>query len=181
VDITEILTKGGERRIALLRYCVMSVAMEPVFVFLTQEYRLRPTHVAALALYDVFCSREALAKISALAALPPRNLQLQATVESIRAQWAQLQSPPQTDERSDPAITTPHRNLFDRVAEAVVNDPTGHFAAVASRYDRRLAPLQNLPGGKMNPAQRYFVDRVWRPLARPRLVAAGFWQIANIE
>jgi hypothetical protein len=181
VDIAEILARGGEHRVALLRYCVMSVAMEPVFVFLTQEYRLRPTHTAALALYDVFCARGALARIAVFEALPPRNLQLEATVEAIRAQWTQLQSSPQTDECSGPALTTPHRNLFDRVAEAVMSDPTGRFAAVASQYDPRLASQENLPGGKMNAAQRHFVDRVWRPLARPRLAAAGFWQIANIE
>jgi hypothetical protein len=33
----------------------------------------------------------------------------------------------------------------------------------------------------MNAAQQHFVERVWRPVARPELVAAGFWQIANIE
>ena len=181
VDITEILMKGGEQRIALLRYCVISMAIEPVFVFLAQEYRLRPTHAAALALYDVFCARDALARIKALDALPPRNLQLHATVQSIREQWTQLQSPPHADDRPDVAITAPHRNLFDRVAEAVCNDPTGGFASVASQYDPGVAPLQNLPGGKMNAVQRHFVERVWRPLARPRLVAAGFWQIANIE
>jgi hypothetical protein len=180
-DLAEILTKGGERRVALLRYCVMSVTMEPVFVFLTQEYRLRPTHAAALALYDVFCAPDALARIGVVEALPPRNLQLQATAESIRQQWTQLQSPLEADERSAVAITVPHRNLFDRVVEAVRNDPAGRFAAAASLYDPRLGPVQNLPGGKMNAGQRHFVESVWRPLARPRLAAAGFWQIANIE
>src|SRR5437867_2774371 len=82
MHLTEILAKGGEQRVALLRYCVMSITMEPVFVFLAQEYRLRPTHAAALALYDVFCARDALARIGVMEALPPRNLQLQAAVES---------------------------------------------------------------------------------------------------
>ena len=180
-DLAEILTKGGERRIELLRYCVMSVTMEPVFVFLAQEYRLRPTHAAALALYDIFCAPDAPARVGVVEALPPRNLQLQATAESIRQQWTQLQSPPEADGRSTVSITVPHRNLFDRVVEAVRNDPASRFAAAASRYDPRLAPLQNLPGGKMNAGQRHFVERVWRPLARLRLAAAGFWQIANIE
>lgn len=52
---------------------------------------------------------------------------------------------------------------------------------LASRYDPELEPEMNLPGGKLNAGQRYFVDKVWRPLARPRLVAAGFWQIATID
>lgn len=181
VDLTEILAKGGEQRVALLRYCVMSVTMEPVFLFLTQEYRLCPTHAAALALYDVFCARGALARIGVMEALPPRNLQLQAAVESIREQWTQLQSPPQADERSGVAITAPHRNLFDRVADAVRSDSAGRFAEVARQYDPSLAPQQNLPGGKMGVVQRHFVENIWRPVARPRLLAAGFWQIANIE
>jgi len=181
VDLSGILIKGGEQRVALLRYCVMSVTMEPVFLFLTQEYRLRPTHAAALALYDVFCARDALARIGVVEGLPPRNLQLQAAVESIREQWTQLQSPAQPDERSGVAITAPHRNLFDPVADAVWNDSAGRLAELARQYDPSLAPQQNLPGGKMGAVQRHFVEHIWRPVARPRLLAAGFWQIANIE
>jgi hypothetical protein len=181
VDLADILMKGGEQRVALLRYCVMSVTMEPVFVFLAQEYRLRPTHAAALALYDVFCARNAAARITVWEALPPRNLQLQAAVDSIREQWAQLQLASQPDEHSRLAITLPHRNLFDRIADAARSDPTSGFARICSRYDPRLAPEQSLSGGRMSAVQRHFVENIWRPVARPRLVAAGFWQIANIE
>ena len=181
MDLTEILTTGGEQRVALLRYCVMSVAMEPVFVFLAQEYRLRPAHAGALALYDIFCARDAVARIGVLEALPPRNLQLQAAIESIREQWTQLQSQPQADEHPGVAITSPHRNLFDRVADAIRNDPAGRFAEVGRRNDPMLAPYQNLSGGKMSAGQRHFVENIWKPLARPRLIAAGFWQIVNIE
>jgi hypothetical protein len=63
----------------------------------------------------------------------------------------------------------------------VRNDPAGRFAELGRQYDPRLAPQQNLPGGKMGAAQRHFVEHIWRPVARPRLLAAGFWQIANIE
>lgn len=181
VDIGEILLKGGEERVALLRYCVMSVTLEPVFVFLTHEYRLRPTHGAALALYDVFCAPEAPARVKALGALPPRNLRLLAAAQSIRQQWTRLQSSDDTAEGSSVPMSQPHRNLFDFVAETVRNDPGGPYAQVGGRYDPRLTPQQNLPGGRMSAAQRRFVEKVWRPLARPRLVAVGFWQIANIE
>jgi hypothetical protein len=180
-DLAEILVKGGERRIALLRYCVMSATMEPLFVFLTQEYRLRPTHIAALALYDVFCAPGAPARIRALNLLPPTNLSLVMATEVIRKQWAYLQRPEQEEEGPMASMTTPHRNLFDFVADSLQKDPDGHFVQLGSRFDPRLSPQQNLPGGKLSAAQRHFVENVWRPIARPRLVAAGFWRVADIE
>ena len=181
VDLNQILMKGGERRVALLRYCVMSIAMEPVFVFLTHEYRLRPSHVAALALYDIFCAPDAPAKIRASEALPPRNLSLVAATQAIRRQWAYLQRPEPSEEDPTVSITMPHRNLFDLVARAVQKDANGHFGQLSTRFDPHLSPQENLPSGRMNAVQRHFVERVWQPVARPRLVAAGFWQIANIE
>ncbi len=181
VNIGEILVKGGEERVALLRYCVISVTMEPLFVFLTHEYRLRPTHLAALALYDVFCAPHAPARLGTLDVLPPRNLALKAAVESIRQQSAHLQSPRAPDDGATVSIATPHRNMFDFVVDSVQGDPTGRFARVGNQYDPGLAPHRNLPGGRMSAAQRHFVERIWRPLARPRLVAAGFWRIANVE
>lgn len=181
VATTEVLTRGGAPRIALLRYCVMSVTMEPVFVFLTQEYRLRPTHVAALALYDVFCAPDAPARIKARDALPPRNLALVAAMRSIRQQWNYLQGTGDPQEEASISITTPYKNLFDPVARSVQNDTKGAFARLELQFDPRLSPQENLPGGNMNAGQRHFVEKIWQPVVRPRLVAAGFWHIANIE
>jgi len=181
VDVAEILTRGGASRIELLRYCVMSVTMEPVFVFLTQEYRLRPTHVAALALYDVFCAPEASARIKGGDVLPPRNLVLVAAIRSIRQQWDYLQGAGEPREEAGVSITTPYRNLFDPVARSVQNDAKGAFARLELRFNPQLSPQENLPGGKMNAGQRYFVEKIWQPVVRPRLVTAGFWHIANIE
>jgi hypothetical protein len=181
VDIGDILMRGGEERVALLRYCVMSVTMEPLFVFLAREYRFRPTPVAALALYDIFCASDGPARLGTLHALPPRNLALNAAVESIRQQSARLQCPRAPGDNAPISIATPSRNLFDRVADSVKNDPTGRFARVCNQYNPALAPHQNLPGGRMTAVQRHYLENIWRPLARPRLVAAGFWQIANIE
>ena len=181
MDIAEILTRGGAPRITLLRYCVMSVTMEPVFVFLTQEYRLRPTHAAALALYDVFCATHAPARIKAGDALPPRNLALVAAIRAIRQQWDYLQGAVEPREEAAVSITTPYRNLFDSIGRSVQRDPEGPFARVELRFDPQLSPQENLPGGKMNAGQRHFVEKIWQPVVRPRLVAAGFWHIANIE
>jgi hypothetical protein len=180
-DVAEILARGGEGRVALLRYCVMSITPEPVFLFLVGEYRLRPTHRAALALYDVFCAPGAMVRVRAPSALPPRDLHLPAAISTIRRQWAEVQSVGQQEDSGRASSTVPHRDLFDRLATALQQDLAGGLARVARQYDPDRAPHQNLPGGKMNAAQQHFVERVWRPVARPELVAAGFWQIANIE
>ena len=181
IDIGDILTRGGEQRIALLRYCVMSVAMEPVFVFLAGEYRMRPTHAGALALYDLFCAADAPARIQAPNALPPRSLHLSSAIQSIRAQGAQAQLPPQSEDVVRIPITTPARTLFDAVVDDLRKDANGRYARVGSQFDPELAPVQQLPGGNMSPSQRHFRDTVWLPVARPRLVDAGYWQLANIE
>lgn len=179
--IDEILSAGGERRVAFLQLCVMSVTMEPMFVFLAQAYRLRPTHVGALALYDVFCAPDAPARIRALHVLPPRHLRLLSAIQVIRRQWAQMQSEEVPDEGSSVPITVPHRHLFDFVTEALLADPDGHYARLSRTFDPQRTPQQNLPGGKMSEAQRRFREKIWVPVARPRLVAAGFWQIGAIE
>ena len=180
-DVVEILTRGGEGRVALLRYCVMSITPEPVFLFLVREYRLRPTHLAALALYDVFCAPGAMARVRAPSALAPRELHLSAAINAIRKQWAELHAEAQREDGVHISITVPHRDLFDGLATVLQQDPAGALVRVSRHYDPSRAPHQNLPGGKMNAAQRHFVERVWRPFARPVLVAAGFWQIASIE
>jgi hypothetical protein len=181
VDIEEILRRGGGARVGLLRHCVLSVTMEPLFVFSVREYRLRPTHLAALALYDVFCAAEAPARIRAPRVLPPRDLRIHAAIQVIRMQRAQMQSPAPPDVTSAVPITIPHRDLFDPVAEALRSDPQGGYQALACRYDPARSPHENLPDGKMSAFQRYFVENIWQPVARPRLVDAGFWHMASIE
>lgn len=179
--IDEILAAGGERRIALLQFCVMSVTMEPLFVFLARAYCLRPTHIGALALYDVFCAADAPARIRALHVLPPRHLRLLSDIQIIRSQWAQMRSDEVPDEGSSVPITVPHRHLFDFVTEALRNDPDGHYARLSRAFDPERTPQQNLSGGRINDGQRRFREKIWVPVARPRLVAAGFWQIGAIE
>jgi hypothetical protein len=179
--IDEALAAGGERRIALLRFCVMSVTMEPVFVMLAQEYRLRPTHAAAVALYDIFCAPDAPARMRARDLLPPRDLRLMSATHWIRRQLAQMQSPVPPDEGWTVPITVPHRDLFDFIVDRLRNDPEGHIARLARSYDPRRSPEENLPGGNMSESQRRFREKIWLPLARPRLVAAGFWQVGTIE
>ena len=178
-NLDNILAQGGAPRIALLRLSVMSVTPAPVFVFLAQEYRLRPNHAAALALYDAFCAPQALARIDSSDVLPPQDLQLGYAVEILRRQWAQIQSPEPAGRIT--AITVPRRELFDVAVKACRDDATGGYRRIASSYNPELTPVQNLPGGKMTAGQRQFVEFVWKPEVRPALIAAGFWRIADIE
>ena len=179
-DLAEILTAGGERRITLLRYCVMSMNMEPMFVFLASEYRMRPTHAGALALYDVFCTQEAPARLDAYELLPPRELRIDATISRIRDQWRQMQLPEAPDPEAAIAIATPARDLFDVIVRGVREDARGRWAKVSATFDPQLTAQENLPGGKMNAGQRHFAEKVWHGIAKPQLVRAGFWQIATV-
>jgi hypothetical protein len=179
--IDEALAAGGEPRLALLRFCVMSVTMEPVFVFLAREYQLRPAHAAVLALYDVFCAPDAPVRVYARDLLPPRDLRLLSAAEWSRRQVAQMQATGPSDPGSTVPITAPHRDLFGFVVDRLRGDPGGRFARLSRRYDPRRTPEENLSGGRMSESQRHFRDRIWLPVARPRLVAAGFWQIGTIE
>ena len=181
LSLEQIVAAGGRGRIDLLRHCVQTVTLEPLFVFLAGEYRQRPTHVAALALFEMFCVPAAPCLLRAHQALPPREPMLAASVRAIRAQWLQLQSPQPVAAEDAVAITVPTHGLFDNVVRAVTNDPDGPYASLARRYDPALTPAENLPDGRMTQAQRLFVENTWKPVARPRLVAAGFWQLAAIE
>lgn len=180
IAIDRTLAAGGAGRIALLRYCVISITPGPLFLFLAQQYRLRPTHSGALALYDVFCEPQAPARLPDYALLPPRQLGLLAAMAPIRAQWSQVQSPAARDPETDIAIATPARHVFDTLVTGLRADASGLSARLAATFDPELTADENLPGGKMSAAQRHFVDRVWVPIAKPRLVGAGFWQIADI-
>jgi hypothetical protein len=182
IDIADTLARGGSRRVDLLRYCVMTIAMEPVFLFAAGEYRLRPTHTGALALFEVFCDPRSQARLSAYDLLPPRELALASEIARIRERWTAMQAPPPAtdDEAARTVPAGPGRGLFDTLVRGVRADAHGKLAALSAAYDPALSPAENLPGGKMTASQRSFVDNVWQPFARPRLAAAGFWQIAAI-
>jgi hypothetical protein len=180
-DLDTLLTQGGAPRIALLRLCVMSVTPDPLFVFLVGEYRIRPAHAAALALYDAFCAPGALARIEAPGALPPLDLRLGSAIATLRQQWVQRHSLEPPDATNSVAVSTPPRHLFDAVAKACQNNPAGGYVRLAASYNPQRSPEEHLPGGRMTAGQRQFVEYVWKPRVRPGLIAAGFWRIADIE
>jgi hypothetical protein len=178
IDIEDVLVRGGADRIRLMQHCVMSVRMDAIFIFLAREYRFAPSHAGALALYDLFCAAQAPARLAAPELLPPRQLAVSAAIARIRAQWNQMQAPPPDDENLI-AVMTPGRDLFDGIARGLRSDPK--LAQLGASYDPRFTAQENLPGGKMTEGQRQFVDGVWRPIVKPRLAAAGFWQMSTIS
>lgn len=174
------LETGGAGRVALLQYCVRSVTPEPIFLFASAEYRRRPTHNAALAIYDVFCAIGSPARIRVPDALPPRELSLSAFVEGLRAR--EVEPHDRAEQAEAQSGLMPARfDLFDKLSAWLQGSPDGPLAELASAYDPALTPDQNLAGGRMNASQQFFRDKVWVPVIRPRLVGAGFWQLSAID
>ena len=174
------LAAGGAGRVAFMQYCVRSVTPEPLFLFVAGEYRFRPSHHSALAIYDVFCAVDSPARIRFPDALAPKELRLAATINELRSQV----EPPaglSEDEKSRLGQIPPRLDLFGHLAGRVAGSREGPLAELARRYDPSLTPDQNLPGRRMNANQRFFRDKVWGPLIRPRLVSAGFWQLGSID
>jgi hypothetical protein len=178
-DLDDVFQRGGRELIDLLQYSVCSVQPEPLFLCLVQDYRGQATVPRALALADVFCTAGQPACLRAPAVLPPRDLRLSRELAPLRQALAAFSAaPPEAEDR--PALPLPARHLFDFVVAHLREQPDGPLQRIARGYDPALSPLENLPGGRMNEAQRFFVDRVWKPRLRPQLVAAGFCRVAAI-
>jgi hypothetical protein len=153
--------------------------MEPVFVFLVQEYRLASSADKARALWEIFCQENAPARLDVPEVLPPRNSRL------LTALRPMLSLPTAAGATGGTALTParpapiPPHFLFDFIAEEI-RSASPAFAKVTRRYKPSRTPIENLPGGKMSATQRQFVERVWEPVLRPKLVRAGFWRLATV-
>lgn len=180
VNINEIFRRGGVGLIDLLEFSVISVKMDPVFVFLVQEYKSNPTTMRAVSLYELFCAPKAPAKISADHVLPPKDLRIQRAVQPIRQQLLQAQGANSGEQESIVPRTIPGNHLFDFIVDELQNSPEGSVTDISHQFDPSRSPSENLPGGKMNSAQRTFVQGTWEAYVRPQLVAVGFRRIANI-
>ena len=178
-DIESIFRSGGKGLVDLLEYCARSVQMEPIFVFLVGEYRVAPTATKALALYDVFCAPQALGRISAPEVLPPLDLRILGAMAPLQ-RWLAQSSARGPDSAAGLSPPLPARFHFDFIVAHLQADPTGSLKRICQSYDPSRTPWANLPGGNMTPGQRAFIEKVWEPVLRPRLVEAGFRRIANI-
>lgn len=175
IDVDECLRHGGKPLITFLTFCIYSIRLEPLFVFLAGEFRLRPKVAGALALYDLFCAPQAPARIDAHLVLPPRELRLREAVERLRTAPSGPGEPEEPEVRR--IVVAPARQLFDVIVAHLRERPLVEYGR---DFDPELSATENLPNGRMNEAQRAFVDRVWQPRVRPQLVAAGFWKVANV-
>ena len=185
-DLMGIFARGGSLAIALMQYCVRSRNFDPLFVMLVREFKMRPTLPAALAIYDSFCATDAAAAVSLRDSVVGNELRQQ--IESLRRQSvtaievAQAETVAANENEPIPraCVVAPPNFIFDGVVRALQSNPHSGFNHAAYHYHAERSAQQNLPGG-MNMAQRNFLSRVWIPILRPRLVAAGFWRMSTIE
>jgi hypothetical protein len=172
IDIDDIFRRGGRKLVNLLDYAVRSIQPDVIFIFLVEEYRLHPTTPKAAALYDIFCAPQAPARLSAMEVLPPANVQIEAAIRPLRLNLAQVQAAAAGSPIVAPLLLPP-KYIFDSIVLHLRKTSRG-LRAIKRHYRPSRSPMMNLPEGRMNEAQRYFVDKVWEPNLRPRLVAAGF-------
>ncbi|MEQ1850433.1 MAG: hypothetical protein ABMA01_02460 [Chthoniobacteraceae bacterium] len=178
IDIDDIFRRGGRKLVNLLDYAVRTIQVDLVFIFLVEEYRLHATTPKAVALYDIFCAPQALARLSTVEILPPVNAQIESSIRPLRMNLVQMQAAP-AGSAIAPKLILPPKYIFDSIVLHLRKNSRG-LRAIKRNYRPSRSPMMNLPEGRMNEAQRYFVDRVWEPILRPRLIAAGFRHMTAI-
>jgi hypothetical protein len=178
IDIDEIFSRGGRELIDLLDHAVRAVQPDVLFIFLIREYRQAPTTPEAVALYEIFCAPPALARVSATGLLPPASHHLEVALRPLRLNLAQRQAA-QASATVAPPLILPPKFLFDAIDHYLRKNSPG-LRQLKRRYQLQRTPIANLPGGKMKAGQRHFVEKIWEPNLRPRLVAAGFRRVGSI-
>jgi hypothetical protein len=168
IDVDEIFTGGGKKLVDFLDYAVRAVQTDVLFSFLVREYREHPTTPKAVVLFDIFCAPRAPARLSLPEVLPPMNLQIAAAMRPLGLNLV-----------AAPPLILPPKYLFDAIDLHLRKNSDG-LRTVKRRYRPSRSPLENLPGGRMNTGQKFFVEKVWEPNLRPRLVAAGFRRVGSI-
>ena len=173
-----IFRRGGKALIDLLEFSVRAGHTDVVFVFLVEEFRQHPTAPKAVALYDIFCAPQAPARLSAPEIIPPSNIRLEAVIRPLKLNLAQRKGARSGATVAPPPIL-PAKYLFDSI-DFHLRENSTVLRAVRRNYRIRRTPLENLPGGRMTAHQRRFVEKVWEPQLRPRLVEAGFRRVASV-
>ncbi len=171
IDVEAEFRRGGPVVLAFLTYCVMAYRLEPLLAWLVRDYRLRPTAPGALAIWDCFLAAGSPARLryAPPALLPPRELRLLHEMERIRT----------VSDGASLRIAAP-RHLFDPVISGLRGGDADLVLGPGGAFDPTRTPEENLPGGRMSPAQASWVEQTWQKGVRPRLVAAGFWRVATV-
>ena len=177
-DLDKIISVGGRELVDLLNYAVRAMQADLLFVFLVGEYRNAPTSHKAVALYEIFCAPQAPARLSASELLPPVHPQLEVALRSLRANVAAVNAARASGSEA-PILILPPKFIFDTIV-LHLRKKSPCLRQVKRRYRVERTPSANLQGGKMSEAQRFFVDRVWTPNLRPRLLTVGFRRVSSI-
>ena len=165
----ETLERRGRGTLDFLDYCVRSMQLDPLFVYLVQEYRSNPTIPKAVALFHTFCSPAAPAKIS----VDSEDAQMESAMRPITVSWTRMQAALVFGPGNAAPPMAPPASLFDELAERIMC--TGVFTKLKRRYRADLGCLRNVTR-----VQRHFTEKIWQPIIRPHLVAAGFWRVDEI-
>ena len=180
IDITATFRRGGAQSIRLLKYCVISAQMEPLFLYLVMQYQIRPTTPRALAMHDMFCAPDSPGRIAADEVLPPRDFRIRVPIEKLRRHIHEVNEFNAQAPEFPMAVDLPAKYLFDLILPHLHSQADGPIARITESYDPSLEPIENLPGGELTSGQRMFVDRIWMPVIRPCLVRADFPLLASI-
>jgi hypothetical protein len=161
-----------------LEFCVSTGEMEAVFLQLVEEYRAAPTIAKAVALFDIFCAPCAPAKVKADAALPPNDMRIEQAMRKIKLNWTRMQAAFVFGPTTNICTAPPPRSLFDVLARDIAESE--HFQKIRGRYRAWLS------GGRpytspLNQIQQHFLERIWQPIIRPHLLAAGFFELPAAE
>src|SRR5262245_4598428 len=113
VNVNEIFTKGGKPLHDFLDYCVRSIQMDLLFIFLVGEDRWIPSGAKAVALYYNFCAPNAPGRVSAVKTLPPYDVRLREAIQPLAAHQNGLKGLPAG--QNGPLPPLPAKYLFDRV------------------------------------------------------------------
>jgi hypothetical protein len=165
MEVLETWDRRSAGMLDFLDFCVRSMQMDPLFVYLVQEYRANPTVPKAVALFHTFCAPAAVAKVSVNTDDP----QIQNAMRPITVSWTRMQAALVFGPGNGAPPLSPPASIFDRLAEEIMR------AGILARLKRDYRQ-----GAKMNRIQQHFVEKIWQPIIRPHLVAAGFWRIAEV-
>lgn len=165
----ETLDRRSKGMLDFLDYCVRSMHLDPLFVFLVQEYRINPTIPKAVALFHTFCAPAAPARVS----VEPDEEQMQRSMRPITVSWTRMQAALVFGPGNAAPPMPPPSSLFDSLVDRIMR--AGIIGKLKRAYQEREQEPEN-----SNRVQQHFVDKIWQPIIRPHLVAAGFWRIAEV-
>jgi hypothetical protein len=169
MDVLETLDRRSKGTLDFLDYCVRAMQLDPLFVFLAQEYRINPTIPKAVALFHTFCAPVAPAKVS----IEPDHERMQHLMRPITVSWTRMQAALVFGPGNAAPPIPPPPALFDSVTDKIMR--AGMIGQLKQAYQARHDQPEDI-----NRIQQHFVEKIWRPIIRPHLVAAGFWRIAEL-